>query len=193
MVDLKNIFIGYVKNYHTLNLTYQQCEHTFTMKEIDYFARLGSMLGYDTFTEDTIDGSHRRMDLTWWGDFDYKIAEWTTLILHLERENSIDKALETLEKLHDYDKKYKPLNRIGIIHVENTIHMNELQKTAIKFFPSEENVLLIYRIWNETGDFNDVYGFIMTDPDNPIIAAEKDLPDSDVIYMNLKNDELKKE
>lgn len=189
MFDLKDIFIGYVKNYHTLNLIYPHGYSTFTMKEIDYFARLGCMLGYNTFTEDTIDGTHRPMDLTWWGDYDY--TEWTTLVLHLERENSPVKAYETLEKLSEYDKKYKPLNRIGIIHVENTIHMNELQKTAIKFFSSEENVLLIYRIWNETGDFNDVYGFLMTEPDNPIIAAEKDLPDSDVIYMILQNDKSK--
>lgn len=189
MFDLKNIFIGYVKNYHTLNLIYPHGYSTFTMKEIDYFARLGCMLGYDTFTEDTIDGTHRPMDLTWWGDYDY--TEWTTLVLHLERENSPVKAYETLEKLSEYDKKYKPLNRIGIIRVENIRDMNDLQKTAIKLF-STGNVLIIYQIWNGTDNSMDIYGFMMTEPDNPIIAEGKKIPDSEVFYMILKNDEPKK-
>ena len=65
-LNLMKIFDGYVRNYHTFNLTMHHGKHSFTIAEIEYFSRLGSMLGYFSFTEDTCNGSYRAMDLTWW-------------------------------------------------------------------------------------------------------------------------------
>ncbi|MHA2402334.1 MAG: hypothetical protein ACXADH_05020 [Candidatus Kariarchaeaceae archaeon] len=181
---MKNIFIGYIKNYHTLNLTFTHGNDSFTLKEIDYFARLGSVLGFDIFTEDTIDGTQRAMDLTWWGDFDAERDEWQTLILHLERENYYKKAEDTLDKLYNY-KKYRPLYRIGIIHVRNEDRIIKLQKIASKLFKSEE-VLLVYRIDKEIDKSYEIHGYLIKEMEKPIVAISKELPSSHIIYMNLK-------
>lgn len=55
-LNLMNLFDGYVRNYHTFNLTVNHGKHIYTMTEIEYFSRLGSMLGYHPFTEDTCNG-----------------------------------------------------------------------------------------------------------------------------------------
>lgn len=120
--DLMKIFDGYVRNYHTLNLTNYHGKRSFTMAEIEYFSRLGSMLGYWTFTEDTLDGYVNPMDLTWWDnpvENENGEEEWSDFILHLERENYYDKDEETLKKLFQNNSEYKPQNVIGIISVPN--------------------------------------------------------------------------
>lgn len=94
-----NVFDGYVRNYHTFNLTVQHGKHSFTMTEIEYFSRLGSMLGYHSFTEDTCNETYRPMDLTWWGKYDPTDECWHEFVLHLERENWFNKDEITLEKL----------------------------------------------------------------------------------------------
>lgn len=109
-LDLMRIFDGYVRNYHTLNLTVHHGKHSFTMTEIEYFSRLGSMLGYYPFTEDTCNGSVRPMDLSWWGSFDGEY--WHDLVLHLERENWFKKDEETLDK-------WTSVNRLDTWNREN--------------------------------------------------------------------------
>lgn len=84
------------------------------MTEIEYFARLGSMLGYYTFREDTCNGANRPMDLTWWDSDSDEYYE--DFILHLERENLFIKDEETLDKLF-CQREYIPSNVIGIINV----------------------------------------------------------------------------
>src|SRR4051812_46877431 len=96
-LQLMRIFDGYVRNYHSFNLTIHHGKHSFTMTEIEYFSRLGSMLGYHPFTEDTSGREYRPMDLSWWGR--YEDDYWYDLILHLERENLFKKDEETLDKL----------------------------------------------------------------------------------------------
>lgn len=81
-LNLMNLFDGYVRNYHSFNLTIQHGKHSFTMTEIEYFSRLGSMLGYHPFTEDTCDGTYRPMDLTWWGSYDPTDEYWHEFVLH---------------------------------------------------------------------------------------------------------------
>lgn len=84
-INLMNLLEGYVRNYHTFNLSIYHGKHSFSMTEIEYFSKLGSMLGYYPFTEDTCDGTYRPMDLTWWGNYDDDY--WHDFVLHLEREN----------------------------------------------------------------------------------------------------------
>ncbi|TDK61736.1 hypothetical protein E2K98_12670 [Bacillus salipaludis] len=159
-LNLMKIFDGYVRNYHTLNLTRHHGKHSFTMTEIEYFSRLGSMLGYYPFTEDTCNASYRPMDLTWWDNYDGEY--WYDFILHLERENHFKKDYETLEKLFD-EREYVPENVIGIITVPNINRMNELMKQA-QVMCKIENALLIFRTNstdNKKGYFNEVYAFLL--------------------------------
>lgn len=147
-LDLMKIFDGYVRNYHTLKLTSTHGLHSYTMKEIEYFSRLGSMLGYWTFTEDKADGTSRAMDLSWWDNFvenENGNKEWKDLILHLERENFYKKDIETINKLFDSKRQYQPKNVIGIISVPNVKRVQELLKIAKKKC-TIDNVLLIFLV-----------------------------------------------
>jgi hypothetical protein len=67
--DLMQFFEGYVRNYRRLNLSHVHNRSMFTQREVDYFANLGEMLGYDAFIEDAkfdkIKGRSRPMDLAW--------------------------------------------------------------------------------------------------------------------------------
>jgi len=111
------------------------------MTEIEYFSRLGSMLGYYPFTEDTCNGKNRPMDLTWRDNYDGEY--WHNLILHLERENLFDKDEKTLDKLF-CDREFTPKNAIGIMNVRNRERIVELVKIA-KATRKVENALLVFR------------------------------------------------
>jgi hypothetical protein len=113
------------------------------MTEIEYFSRLGSMLGYHPFTEDTCNGTYRPMDLTWWGYYNPADEYWYDFILHMERENLFNKDEETMEKLF---AKRDPLpeNVIGIMNVANRERVAELVKTAEEM-SNIDNALLIFR------------------------------------------------
>lgn len=151
-LDLIKLFDGYVRNYHTLNLTIYHGKHSFTMTEIEYFSRLGSMLGYSSFTEDTFDGTNRPMDLTWWDNYDG--TYWNDFVLHLERENLFKKDKETLQKLF-CERENIPLNVIGILNVRNRRRITELVKIATEIC-NVENALLIFKT-NSTGKDRQLY------------------------------------
>lgn len=158
-INLMNLFDGYVRNYHTFNLSINHGKHSFTMSEIEYFSRLGSMLGFHPFTEDTCDGTYRPMDLTWWGNYDEDY--WHDFVLHLERENFFNKDEETLKKLFD-KREHVPHNVIGIINAPNKDRIDHLV-TVTKKISSIENALLIFRT-NSTGKnqayFDLVYAYL---------------------------------
>jgi hypothetical protein len=159
-LDLMKLFDGYVRNYHTLNLTVHHGRHSFTMSEIEYFSRLGSMLGFLPYTEDTCNGTYRAMDMTWWDNFDGDY--WHDFILHLERENSLKKDLETLEKLFD-ERESVPQNVIGIMNVKNANRIDELI-TEAKNRCKINNALLIFRtnsIENDKGYFDEVHAYLL--------------------------------
>lgn len=159
-LDLMSLFNGYVRNYHTLNLTVYHGKHSFTMTEIEYFSRLASMLGYYPFTEDTNDGTSRPMDLSWWGRFDGEY--WYDIILHLERENLFKKDEDTLDKLF-CEREEMPHNVIGIMNVRNQTRMEKLVNKA-KAICKIENALLIFRT-NSTGNsrqyFDEVHAYLL--------------------------------
>ncbi|AIY04065.1 hypothetical protein Plano_0100 [Planococcus sp. PAMC 21323] len=118
----------------------------FTQREINHFAELGEMLGFDAFVEDgkkdKLKGFSRPMDLSWWKwDARKSREEYQYLALHLERENLLSKDVETIEKLFaETEEGFVPHNVIGIQFVESVerIHiLNELvkKKTALKIQP----------------------------------------------------------
>lgn len=154
-----NLFDGYVRNYHTFNLSIYHGKHSFTMTEIEYFSRLGSMLGFHPFTEDTCNGTYRPMDLTWWGNYDNEY--WHDFVLHLERENLFNKDEETLEKLFA-KREYIPANVIGIMNVPSRERIEHLVNCT-KSKSSIKNTLLVFRT-NSTGKnqayFDEVYAYL---------------------------------
>lgn len=160
-INLMNLFEGYVSNYHTLNLTPQHGKHSFTMTEVEYFTRLGSMLGYNPFTEDTCNGTYRPMDLTWWGKYNASDDYWHEFALHLERENLFEKDEITLEKLFS-KREPVPDSVIGIMNVQKYNRIEELITLAKKMC-NIENALLIFRTYS-TGKtqsyFDRVYAFL---------------------------------
>jgi|SRR5690625_1003292 len=168
-LNLMNLFDGYVRNYHTFNLTIHHGKHSFTMTEIEYFSRLGSMLGYFSYTEDTCDQTYRPMDLTWWGD--YREDYYHDFILHLERENYFNKDEETLEKLFA-KREYTPNNAIGIMNVRNknriSDSVNITNKTA-----KIPNSLLVFRTNsddNKQSFFNEIHAYLFNK--NQLIATK---------------------
>ncbi|WP_229596618.1 hypothetical protein [Rossellomorea vietnamensis] len=78
--NLMQFFEGYVRNYRRLHLSSGHNISMFTKREIDYFANLGEMLGFDVFIEDgkvdKVKGRSRPMDLAWW-KWDKRISDDT--------------------------------------------------------------------------------------------------------------------
>jgi len=95
MIDLTNIFVGFVHNYRSLNLRFGphfESMSYWTMREIEWFARLGECLGFYAVTERDLFRGQRRVDLAWVDPFTDRV------VLHLERENDPAKAQTTIEK-----------------------------------------------------------------------------------------------
>lgn len=170
MLNLIKLFEGYVRNYHTFNLTVHYGKHSFTMTEIEYFSRLGSMLGYHSFTEDTCNGYNRAMDLTWWDNFGGEY--WDDLILHLERENYFDKDEETLDKLF-CEREYTPSNVIGILNARDPNRIDELMSIATRTC-KVGNALLVFKT-NSSGKsqvyLDEVHAYLLHT--NTVVASRK--------------------
>jgi len=85
---LKRLCEGYVRSYRTFNLRTSAKWTDLTQRELDWFVRLGEMLGFAARLEE------QRMDLSWHD------VESRKLVLYLERETHADKVLtNTLPKL----------------------------------------------------------------------------------------------
>ncbi|WP_394121094.1 hypothetical protein [Planococcus donghaensis] len=151
-LNLMQFFEGYVRNYRRMNFSHQHNLSMFTQREIDHFANLGEMLGFEAYIEDgkmdNLKGFSRPMDLSWWKwDARESQEDYHYLALHLERENVPSKDIETIEKLFSETVEgYTPHNVIGIQFVESVeriLVLNELikQKNEVQ----NSNVLMIYR------------------------------------------------
>jgi len=187
-LDLIKLFDGYVRNYHTFNLTIHHGKHSFTMTEVEYFSRLGSMLGYHPFTEDTCNGTNRPMDLSWWGNYDGQF--WNDFILHLERENQFKKDEETLDKLFCENEYTPSSNVIGIMNVQNLDRIAELVKIA-KATCKIDNALLVFKtnsIGKKRPYFDEVQAYLLN---KSIIIDSKKAFVSEItgtLYMQLENE-----
>lgn len=167
--NLIQLFEGYVKNYRRMNLSKLHNRSMFTKREIDYFAQLGEMLGFDAFIEDSkFDksmGRSRPMDLSWW-KWDARIDDesFLYLALHLEREFIWNKDVETIEKLFsDTEEGFIPHNVIGIQYIESTDridYLNDLvlQKNAVQ----QSNCLMVYRYYDADFDLERVCAYSFT-------------------------------
>ena len=101
--NLMSFFNGYVRSYRRMNLSSLHNRSMFTKREIDYFAHLEELLGFDAFIEDSkfdcLKGRSRPMDLSWWKwDARFDDEYFLYLALHLERENVWEKDVDTIQK-----------------------------------------------------------------------------------------------
>jgi hypothetical protein len=168
-LDMQIFFAGYVRNYRRLNLNSQHNRSMFTRREIDYFANLGEMLGYDAFIEDSkYDQKMNRsrpMDLVWWlWDSRVDTESYVGPILHLERENVWDKDVETIEKLFSKTNEgYVPHNVIGIQYISSDSRITALNKLILKYNKSQgSNALMVYRFYDEKSRLERVWSYFFT-------------------------------
>ncbi|TSB45551.1 hypothetical protein [Alkalicoccobacillus porphyridii] len=151
-LPLMNVFEGYVRNYRSLNLEANHHVSMFTLREIEYFCRLGDMLGFISYIEDArVNGeteSSRRMDMSWWKWDARKDQEnYIELALHLERESNPKKDLDTVEKLFvESAEGYHPTHVIGIQYVTSEARVEELnQLVKQRNGVQQSHVLMVYR------------------------------------------------
>ncbi len=167
--DLMQFFNGYVRNYRRLNLSHLHNRSMFTKREIEYFANLGELLGFDAFVEDSkfdkIKGRSRPMDLSWWKwDARKDDENFLYLALHLERESVWNKDIETIEKLFSQTEEgFVPHNVIGIQYLESAeriVMLNDLivQKNRIQ----NSNILMVYRFNDTLHDLQGVHAYYFT-------------------------------
>ncbi|NHM30658.1 hypothetical protein G8761_08545 [Bacillus sp. C11] len=157
--NLIQFFEGYVRNYRRMNLTQLHNRSMFTKREIDYFANLGEMLGFDSFVEDSkFDqsmGRSRPMDLALW-KWDARVDDenYLYLALHLERENNWNNDVDTIEKLFSLTEEgFIPHNVIGIQFIESADRIAYLNNLVIeKNLSQKSNALMVYRYVDP--DFN---------------------------------------
>jgi len=141
----------------------------FTKREIDYFANLGEMLGFDAFIEDSkfdkSKGRSRPMDLSWW-KWDARIDDenFLYLTLHLEREFISNKDVETIEKLFsDTEESYIPHNVIGIQYIESADRIDYLNDLILqRNMIQQSNCLMIYRYYDSNLDLERVCAYTFT-------------------------------
>lgn len=167
--NLMQFFEGYVRNYRRMNLSNLHNRSMFTKREIEYFASLGEVLGFDAFVEDSkYDkslGRSRPMDVAWW-KWDSRLDEenYIYLALHLERENVWKKDVETIEKLFsDTEEGFIPHNVIGIQAIESEDRIDllntfVLEKNAVQ----KSHALMIYRYYEPELEIERVAAYYFT-------------------------------
>ncbi|MBW8352059.1 hypothetical protein K0H71_21895 [Bacillus sp. IITD106] len=164
--NLMQFFEGYVRNYRRMNLSQLHNRSMFTKREIDYYANLGEMLGFDVFIEDSkfdkTKGRSRPMDLSWW-KWDARLDDenYLYLALHLERESLPKNDFDTLEKLFSQTEDgYIPHNVIGIQYIESAERIDYLNKIILqKNTNQRSNVLMVYRYYDTKLDLERVCAY----------------------------------
>lgn len=141
----------------------------FTKREIDFFAQLGEMLGFEVFIEDSkfdkLKGRSRPMDLSWWKwDARFDNKQFLYLALHLERESLPKKDIETIEKLFSLtDDGYLPHNVMGIQYIESAERIDYLNGLILqKNKVQKSNVLMVYRYYDNEFDVQRVRAYSIT-------------------------------
>lgn len=159
-------FEGFVKNYRKLNLNTQHNRSMFTQKEINYFADLGEMLGFDSYIEDSkFDKSKNRsrpMDLAWWKwDKREDPENYHYLALHLERESLPMKDEETVEKLFsETEEAFIPNDVVGILYVDSEERISYLNKLVLhKKKKQQSNALMVYRYFDKSIQLQRVWAY----------------------------------
>lgn len=167
--NLVQFFEGYVRNYRRMNLSHLHNVSMFTKREIDFFAQLGEMLGFDAYIEDSkfdkLKERSRPMDLSWWKwDARFDDEQFLYLALHLERESLPNRDMETIEKLFSQTEDgYIPHNVIGIQYIESAERIDYLNELIIqKNKAQKSNVLMIYRYHDDELDLQRVRAYCIT-------------------------------
>jgi hypothetical protein len=165
-LNLMQFFEGFVKNYRKLNLTTLHNRSMFTQKEINYFADLGEMLGFESFIEDSkfdkAKNRSRPMDLAWWKwDKRENPENYAYLALHLERESLPMKDEETVEKLFsETEEGFIPNDVVGIQYVDSEERISYLNKLVLhKNKQQQSNALMVYRYFDESMQVQRIWAY----------------------------------
>ena len=168
-LNLMQFFEGYVNCYRTMNLSADHNTSMFTKREIEFFMKLGEMLGFHVFIEDFKPneelGRSRPMDLAWWKwDARIDLKHYAYLALHLERESLAQKDIETIDKLFSTtDSGYVPHNVIGIQYVTSADRMDLLNERILeKNKVQQSNVLIVYRYIDDVLNVQRVHAYSIT-------------------------------
>ena len=168
-LNLIPFFEGYVRNYRRFNLS---SDHNLTMhtnREIEYFANLGELLGFESFVEDgrkdQVLGRKRPMDLSWWKyDQRESVEHYDYLALHLERESLSTKKIDTIDKLFSQtEKEFSPYNVIGIQFISSPLEIEELNELIVERNRDQmSHVLMVYRYWDSELNVQRVDAYFFT-------------------------------
>jgi hypothetical protein len=119
VINLQNIFVGFVKSYRTFRLRYDPLYESmsrWTGAEIARFAELGEDLGFAAVVEKQVFARRNPVDLAWVDPFTGEV------VLHLERENVPAKIGETIHR--------KLLPRTGAVARFTVAIFDELRQEA---------------------------------------------------------------
>lgn len=134
MITTKRIFYGFIRNYSNLDIIGEEQKlTTWTFKSMQYFNKLGTMLGYYTEFEGN------RYDHSWY-DYDHK-----RIILHVEHENqtNADRINHTIHKLLNS----KSLKTIGIVYPEEQDFaqlIKDFKKKDVEFTARNQEIMIIF-------------------------------------------------
>ncbi len=135
MINLKQLYIGFVNSYNSLILPASDGNHAQdTHAIIEWFRRTGLSLGFYPHCE------AKRRDLEWYDDGD-------NVMLHFECENYYSRIDHTINKLIKSDASY----RIGLIWTNDIFKDIEVvvQKAANKSKSKEWEMLIVIRFVQE--------------------------------------------
>ena len=142
----------------------------YTKREIEYFANLGELLGFDAYVEDSkfdkLKGRSRPMDLSWWKwDARFDKENFQYLALHLERRKCLrNKDVDTIDKLFsDTIEGYVPHNVIGIQYLESDNRIEFLNDLIVKKNAVQKSyALMIYGYFDAEHDLERVSAYSFT-------------------------------
>ena len=142
MITTKQLLHGFLRNYGNLQFGIDGTHTSWTFKSMDYFNRLGRLLGY------WVEFEGHRYDQTWYKFIgESKDYDPDKLFLHLEHENEASRVNETIEKLIGHSDKAKAKKRIGIVYPDKNLfltNVNDFKNRTIELTEKNEEVMLIF-------------------------------------------------
>ncbi len=138
-IDSNDLIYGFTENYHSFQLVGDNTNTTWTHRILDYFDRLGRMLGH------LVQYELERYDLTWW---DYSLEQKKDeMILHVEHENVTDKEIIIQETLENKLLNSKSKIVLAIVYPKNGQDFEEIslwiEKNVKKGMKAQEAVIIL--------------------------------------------------
>jgi hypothetical protein len=148
---LKRLCEGYVRCYRTLNITTRANWGDLTCRELDFFGRLGEMLGFRASRE------MEKMDLCW-SDVDSG-----DLVLYLERETEAHRVpMDTLPKLLQSAQSRRARYLVGVFGWVREEDLPTIKNT-IETQAGDRSLLVIAWVGSDKDEAKKLLAFIIAD------------------------------